>query len=303
MKNNSEHLIKSYLKLLQINVKEYEKIEHEEALSSTIFKLTTNNLTSLILKISFDKKRYQREVYFLDLVKNYIPVPKIIKKIDSTQNLCPAILMEYIEGNLILTKSITDDLAYKMGILLASLHEIPATFYGDICENQKLSPSLESGLFILKEYFDRSFKECINTLDSKLLKKIKRYFYDSLKQIKHLDGPHIIHKDFKPGNIITKNNQIKALIDWENAKYGFSEEDFSQMEYLVWDKYPRSQKAFINGYKSIRKMPDLEIIMPIIRVAKALGAIKFTIERNTYDKEHKFVFDQNYSYLKNIFLT
>ena len=46
-----------------------------------------------------------------------------------------------------------------------------------------------------------------------------------------------------------------------------------------------------------RKLPNLEI-MPILRIAKALGAIGFTVVRKTFKKKHKFIFVKNLSYLE-----
>ncbi|NGX28234.1 MAG: hypothetical protein K940chlam1_00409 [Candidatus Anoxychlamydiales bacterium] len=302
MARDAQELLKTYLKLFEIKIKSFEKIEHEEALSSTIYKLIMSDSSIRILKISFNKKRWVRECYCLEAVKKHILVPKIIEAVESKEDASGAILMEYIPGKLIVAQSLTNDLSFQMGSLLASLHQIDVKFYGDFSQDQILPPSIESGFSLLKEYFEKSFKECENHLQKELLDIIKKYFYESLKEIKNLDGPHIIHRDFKPGNIIVKNNKIKALIDWEIAKNSFAEEDFSQMEYLVWDKYPKTKDAFLEGYKAVRSLPDLEQVMPIIRISKALGAIGFTIERNTYRGRHKFVFDQCYRYLQNIFL-
>jgi hypothetical protein len=103
---------------------------------------------------------------------------------------------------------------------------------------------------------------------------------------------------YKPGNIMIEDSHIRGLIDWEITKFYFAEEDFAQMEYLVWEQYPETKTAFLDGYRSIRKLPDFVSFMPLLRVDKALGAIGFTIARKTWKGLHKFVFEKNMEYLR-----
>lgn len=296
-----EPMLQEYTKKLKIEVLKAESIIHKESLSSSIFKLQLKDNSYVILKIAFDEKRYFRECYFLNKVKDTILVPKIINTIDPSEKLNGAILMEYLEGNLISSKCIDDNLSFKMGALLAKLHSISCESYGDVAKGESFSKDVSSGILILKKYFEESFNGCKGYVDENLLKRIEKYFYDEIKKIKYLDGPCIIHRDFKPGNIIVKNNQIKGLIDWEIAKNGFAQEDFAQVEYLIWENFPKTKKAFLGGYQSIRKLPNLDI-MPLLRVCKAIGAIEFTIRRKTWEGSHKFVFDKNLKYLEKIFL-
>ena len=122
------------------------------------------------------------------------------------------------------------------------------------------------------------------------------------KEIKHLDGPCITHRDFKPGNVLVDNKKIKALIDFEICKYGFSEDDFSQMDYLVFDEYKYLKKCFLEGYQEIRKVPDFERVLPVLRISKALGAIGFAVSRNMEKEFHKNIFNKNLIYLRNFFI-
>jgi len=293
--------IKKYLEKLELEVSKVEKIDNEETLSSDVYKLTLKDNTCLILKIMFNEKRLKRESFFLKKVKGHILVPNIISIIRPNGKYKGAILMECLSGKIAAAYDLSDDLSFNMGMLLAKLHKIPCDFYGDITDEKFLSPTLQSGVFILKTYFNKSFKECENHLDMSLLKKIEKFFYKKINEIKYLDGPCITHRDFKPGNIIIENDQIRGLIDWEIARNNFAEEDFSQMEYLVWDKYPDKKKAFLEGYRSIRKVPDIDFIMPVLRICKSLGTIGFTIERNTWDNKHKNIFETNLNYLQKFF--
>ena len=70
--------LQKYLEILQIDAHEIYPIVHEETLSSCLYKIVLHDKTTYILKISYDEKRWHREKYFLQKVKDYILVPKII---------------------------------------------------------------------------------------------------------------------------------------------------------------------------------------------------------------------------------
>ncbi len=267
---------------------------------SLIYKLILKDKSIFILKISYDKNRWMRERFFLNEVKNYISVPNVIATVESFDATPGAILMEYLDGDIVTLKNFTKKISFEMGKLLGNLHKIPVNFYGDIAKDL-YKPTLLNGKLILRNYFEESFNECKETLDRILLDKITTFFYKAYDEIKNLDGPSIVHTDFKPGNVISKKNKILGLIDWENAKYSFCEEDFIRMEFLVWDSNPNFKNDFFNGYLSVRKIPDLEVIMLILKISKALRAIGFTIQRKTHKKEHKVIFDKNVIYLEKFF--
>ena len=291
--------LQNYLEKLALkNIQSIEKIVHENSLSSSIY-LITQNAQKYILKIPYNEIRYFREVYFLNFLKDKIKIPKIIKTIEPEEKLSGAILMEYIDGDILNAKTLTKTQAFQMGELLACVHNIPCKYFGDVAKNELNSTNNLTFQKILKDDFFESLEECQNVLPDDFLKKIELFFSDQIEHLPNLDGPKITHRDFKPGNIIYKNGKIEALIDFEISKFNFAEEDFAQIEYLVWDNFPNTKKDFLDGYKSIRKLPDFDKILPLLRVIKALGAIGFTVVRNTYKNEHKFVFDKNLEFLKN----
>ncbi|NGX56795.1 MAG: hypothetical protein K1060chlam5_01041 [Candidatus Anoxychlamydiales bacterium] len=68
---------------------------------------------------------------------------------------------------------------------------------------------------------------------------------------------------------------------------------------MLFEKYKNSKISFLEGYKSIRKIPAFEKILPFLNMCASLGAIGFTIVRNTYKTKHKFIYDENVKFLKN----
>jgi hypothetical protein len=74
--------IKGYISKLNIKVKTISKIEHEDAISSDVYKVVQDDETPLILKIFYDSNRYRRELYFLNHLNGVIPVSKVIDKVE-----------------------------------------------------------------------------------------------------------------------------------------------------------------------------------------------------------------------------
>jgi aminoglycoside phosphotransferase (APT) family kinase protein len=293
----TKHTLPKYIDELNLDILSAKPIIHENALSSAVFLITLKKGERYILKIPYNEVRFNREVYFLKKLKNQILVPKIEDTIIPTKTHSGAILMEYIEGDIVHQPNLTNIIAHQMGMLLAKLHKIPCDGYGKIGTTNKLDPNIKSAFAIFNKSFEEHIKECGLIFDAELLKKLDNYFSSNLSKIKSVDGPCITHRDFKPGNVIVKNDKIKSLIDWEIAHYYFAEEDFSQMQYLVWNLYPHTKKTFFEGYKSQRPIPNLEI-MPLLNLNKCLGAIGFTIVRDTYKNKHKFIFDFHMKFLK-----
>ena len=164
--------------------------------------------------------------------------------------------MQYLDGAALGTKTLTKDLAFQMGILLAQLHEIRTKKYGDLTVDNKLgSDQPASPISEMLDYLEESIAECKDVLPSKLLDKSRKYFDQHKINLAELDGPCLVHRDYKPGNVIVHNNRIIGIIDWENARSSFAQEDFMRMETSEWNKDNSSKESFMTGYATIRKLP------------------------------------------------
>lgn len=287
-----------YINKLNLQPTKTTKIDDAESISSTVYKITLKDNKKLILKISYSKQRYNRETYFLNKLKNLIPVPKIINSIEPTEEKNGAILMEFLNGHILPPQNLSDKQSFEMGKLLAQIHNHRGQHYGDIANNKIYKDPLKE----LFDNFDESLTECKDVINPLLLKKSEEYFKSKMLKIKIFDGPCIIHRDFKPGNIIfDKDNEILGLIDWENSKYGFASEDFIRMDQLIWQNKPKTKKYFLDGYSKIRKLPSLKELLPLLRVCGAFGAIGFTVARNKWETEYKYIFDANLNFIINFF--
>jgi len=289
--------INEYIKNLNLDIKSITKIEHEDTRSSDVYQILLKNNVQLILKVCFDALRYKRELYFLNRLKDIIPVPKVIDKIEPREEQQGVILMECLPGEVLNFFTFTNEMSFKMGELLAQLHEIRTNNYGDLTiPDQKSDPIKE-----IWNYINESVDECKDVVVPSLLNICLKYLEQNMVKTEYLDGPCIVHRDYKPGNVLTYNNKITGIIDWEGAKSSFAQEDFARMDHIIWDRNLSSKKPFLDGYASVRKLPNIEEVMPLLRVSKCLGAIGFTIARKTWQTRDKEIYKRNILFLQNFF--
>src|SRR5205085_798513 len=100
--------------------------------------------------------------------------------------------------------------------------------------------------------FEEGFSECRDQLPKALLDQCRIYFDKHIKLMDSVDGPCMIHRDFRPGNLIVYDGKLQGIIDWASGRAGFAEEDFCPMEHGEWQLNPTHKKLFLAGYASIR---------------------------------------------------
>lgn len=290
-------LISIYKERLNLQKAKFTFIDHEDAMVATVFKVTLENGQHLILKICSRIGDYLREAYFLNLFSEKLPVPRIIQLVQPEANLDGAILMECLPGNLLTVQDLHDKISYKIGSCLARIHLEPAKGYGDLTEPMRLSTDPRIP-FTMK--FEEGIEECKDHLPIILLEKCRQYYDQHVGLLTTSDGPCIIHRDFRPGNIFINHGQIKGIIDWSSARGGFAEEDFCPLEFGEWSTNLSWKQSFLDGYASIRKVPDYQRILPLLRLSRAIATIGFTVKRGIWQSKGAKIYQFNRQYLESL---
>ena len=289
MKNKMDDLAELYRQKLSLPNSQFTRIDHDQTMVATVFKITQKGSADLILKICSREGDFFKESYFLNRFAEKLPVPKILRLIEPEENLDAAILMEFVPGNLLTPTTTTKSLAHQTGLLLARIHLEKAGGYGDLTVPDQLSQDPRIP-FTMK--FNEGLDECKGHLSERLLETCRYHFKKDIDLLISTDGPCVIHRDFRPGNLIVADRNVRGIIDWASARGGFAEEDICRLEFGEWPE--ESKISFIEGYASVRKVPDYEPLLPLIRLTKAVGVVGFTIKRGTWsDRDSRF-------YLKNL---
>ncbi len=290
--------ITEYKHRLNLEKAVFSRIEHEDALVAIVYKVTDANGQQFILKISRSPNDYFREVYFLNYFAGRLPVPHIIKVVQPEANIYGAILMECFPGTLLNTNDFRGELAYEIGAFLARIHLNRVSGYGDPIQYSDLTPDPRA-YFTLK--FDEGLEECSKHLSKVLLAQCRSYFDTHLHLLSSVDGPCIVHRDFRPGNLIVYQGRLHGIIDWAGARASFAEEDFCSLEHGEWSNNANGKEPFLRGYASIRSVPDYKGLMPLLRLNKAVATIGFTVKRGTWESSNAQLYNVNRQFLETFF--
>lgn len=146
--------------------------------------------------------------------------------------------------------------------------------------------------------FEEGIDECKDHLASKLIDQCRIAFNRQINLLTEADGLCVVHRDFRPGNVMVFNHHIQGVIDWSSSRGGFAEEDFCPIEQNEWSY--SHKKALFNGYASIRPIPHYLELMPLLRLCKAIGIIGFTVKRGTWDSIHSRLYQWNRKHLEEL---
>lgn len=286
-----------YQQLLNLQTAAFSLICHDEAMVAIVYKVTKPSGKELILKISERPGDYLREVYFLKYLSlTSLPLPKIIQTVEPSEDLHGAILMECLPGALLKPSELTVSLAFDIGRSLALIHSHRLPGFGDpICAlNADPRP-----YFKLK--FKEGFEECAHHLPLDLRKQCRRYYEAYADLLLSSDGPCVVHRDFRPGNIIVHKGKLQGIIDWAGARVSFAEEDFCSIEHGEWQFLPNTKESFMNGYASIRPIPNYKRLISFLRLNKAIATIGFTVKKEIWKSSASSLYQTNRQFLESFF--
>jgi hypothetical protein len=69
------------------------------------------------------------------------------------------------------------------------------------------------------------------------------------------------------------------LIDFESCRGGSADLDFTKVKDEVWDVYPGTKEAFLEGYTSVRKPPRIDATLPFYELYNAFGGVAWCVRR------------------------
>lgn len=273
-------LISIYQQRLNLHDAKFEIIAHEDSIVAIVYKILTADDKFLILKICEKPHHYYNEVYFLQYFANKLPIAKIIQLVMPEPNVHGAILMECLPGEILNKQQLNTALAFEIGALAAKIHSHRTAEFGDLTDPSS-NENDPRQYFAAK--FAESFAECVGHLSPTILQKCRKYYDNNIDKLLSVDGPCIIHRDFRPGNILAQNGHVSGLIDWASARAGFAEDDLCSLDMGEWGTADSIKQAFLTGYASVRTVPNYAEIMPLLLLNRAIAVIGFTVKIGTWN--------------------
>lgn len=260
-----------------------------ESFSSQVYKLNLTNGETVYAKVPYNRDKLYREYRMLEMLREVLPVPKVLDFWSGDDLISGALLLSEMKG-IPCTGAINDELAFQMGVFHAKLHETKMPGYGaEGLDGFQFSNQNNWRLYI-KNNFEKYKEPAKEVLERKLFEKCMNHFESAFSVLPQPDGPCVVHMDFRPGNILINNNAVVGIIDFESARGGSSEIDFTKINRYVWEVNPQSKTPYTEGYSTVRPMIDLETILPFYDFYDAFSAVVWCknrgIEKNiTFLKE------------------
>ena len=287
---------KLYQERLNLQHAMFKKIEHADAIVATVYQVTVADGKQLILKICKLPRHFFREVYCLNYFAGKLPVPRILATVAPDKDVEGAVLMECLPGRVGKIGDFQGGLAFELGALLARIHQHSVPSYGELMTDSHLDARSFFGL-----KFEEIISECAPHLPAALIDQCQRYYSTNVSLLDKVDGPCIVHRDFRPGNVVVDNGKIQGIIDWSSAVASFAEEDLCSMEHGEWSIDPSGKASFLEGYRSVRAVPEYEPILPFLRLSKALHIIGFLVKSGTWDQEQSLLYQSNRQFVECFF--
>ncbi|QUL53757.1 aminoglycoside phosphotransferase family protein [Paenibacillus tritici] len=287
--------ILNVIEKLKLNVLNIEDVP--ESFSSDVYKLTLASGETVFVKIPFNKDKLFREFQMLETLKEVLPVPKVLDIWYGDESTKGALLLSAIQG-MPCTGDVDEKLSFQMGTYLAMLHEVQAPGYGHhAAEGYKLFDHNDWRLHI-QSNFEMWKEPCQEILGSTLYEKCILHFDRVFSALPEPDGPCFVHMDFRPGNILVQGNEVAGIIDFESARGGSSEIDFTKVNRYIWEANPRTKSPFIESYQSVRPMMALERVLPFYNFYDAFSSIAWCKKRGIA-KNQRFL-QENILILSNL---
>lgn len=283
-----------YKKQFALESATFTRIDHMDAIIAEVYKVVMPDKKLFILKISPCIDHYHREAFFLSLLKSDLPVPQIIAAVEPSSSHCGAILMECLKGELLKDKDWSNDLAFEIGVALARLHNNRTDGYGDLTKPETL---VQDSSLYFNTKFEEELDECKGHLPKNFIDKCSAYLDSCQSLLAYVDGPCIVHRDFRPGNMIIWHGRLEGIIDWASARSGFAEQDFCSIEHFKWVPYSKYKKILLEGYSSIRPVPNYQSIMPLLQLGRALAVVGYTLKTKTWNNTNSGLYIFNRQFL------
>ena len=251
----------SHLKYFNLEGYQVSEFDPEQGMVAHTLKLSKPGKKSYVLKVCSREEDFRREKHFLDFLQGKVPVPRLLGvKGDS------ALLLEYIEGEALISKcKVSDQVIKDLGQNLAKIHLNRFKLYGDLTQRSSLTKDPKKN-FIVK--YKEGIDECSGHLSSELLAFCKYYLQRNLIKLEEADGPCLIHRDFRPSNVIANQVRLLGVVDWSSARSSFAEDDFCPLEHGEWNFSKNKRRSFI---KLMMEFAQSQIFMNLCLFYDCIG--------------------------------
>ncbi|NOU93324.1 phosphotransferase [Paenibacillus sp. LMG 31456] len=264
--NNVDKVIRQF----RLQVLEVRNVP--ESYSSEVYRIQTDFGQDMYIKIPYNKQKLYREHEILKRLDGHLPVPKVLDYWEGDDSISGALLLEAIDGEPV-SGHASRTLAFEIGCLHAQLHNVVMPGYGVDHPDGFQQVEGNDWRAYIQGCFGDCKKTCQEVLEPELYDKCLDYFDGVFSQLPEPDGPCLVHMDFRPGNLLVRDGRLVGLIDFESARGGSSEVDFTKVDRYLLANDPQAKESYIKGYQSVRPIIDLDTVLPFYSFFDAFSAV------------------------------
>lgn len=255
-----------------------ESFEDVSGLNKITYSVELDSGKELIVSWIDDEEKvedFKIEADVIELVneKTDIAVPEIITENFSDKELPPYYLMKKIDGYnpddrfKYMPEKVKKNMLKEAGRILGKLHsETNFDSVGNFHYTEQGLKLREKEVWS-NALFD-SMGHHLTGLENTYFEPVIEEAENAFEKYKHLVDeikfePVLVHEDFRPGNLIVKNNEIEAVIDWERALVGHNEydlfkaeRDFIDLKFRTENIREKYRGYLLDGYREVRELED-----------------------------------------------
>ena len=203
----------------------------------------------------------------------------------------PYIVIEYVEGKTEFAPAHLDDFIFQLASYLSRLHAVD-------CSHLDLS---------FLEQQEKRVAEKLRERPTNIMESVdERQIRDVLEAVWPLPQRNpsvLLHRDFWPGNILWKDGQLVAVIDWENAALGDPLADVANMRReMLWAFGIDGMRRFTHQYQALTTidfthLPYWDLCAALRTTSQLAGWETDDSTKTTMRERHKWFITQAFEKL------
>lgn len=218
----------------QLGISDWNFEPVQESFTSQV-RLVSKGTERAVLKVFWNTSKLAREHAALGALRGFTKVPSVLATCEDP----PAMLMTRLDGEPV--RVVTNRLAREIGECLAQIQTPSVTVSGDwwvAFQN-----------FVTNQL---ALSRGINEIDWGLVETtFARLMLDRAPVEQRL-----VHFDFRLGNMLTDGTSLTGLVDFESARPGAVDFDFTKASLEIWPLHRDFEGAMLDGYSSVRPVPS-----------------------------------------------